>query len=73
MAITLLAPCCGEREEDTGNTPELGSGPPPLSPEALGEPLPEVLSSAPPARDDPSADGWETEVLAANAGQQLKA
>ncbi len=73
VAITLLAPCCGEREEDTGNTPELGSGPPPLSPEALGEPLPEVLSSAPPARDDPSADGWETEVLAANAGQQLKA
>ncbi len=75
VAITLLAPGCGEREKDTGNTPtpDLGTDPSPLSLKSPGEPLPEVLSSFPQARDDPSTDGWETEVLAANASKQLKA
>ena len=75
VAIVLLAPGCGEREEDTGNTPtpDPGAGPSPLSPEAPPISLPEVPPSTPPARDDPSADGWETEVLATNAGRQLKA
>ena len=74
VAITLLAPGCGESEENSGNTPtpELGSGPPPLSTETPQISLPEVPPSTPPAQDDPSTDGWETEVLAANAGQQLK-
>ncbi|MEC8942328.1 MAG: hypothetical protein VYC95_06320, partial [Verrucomicrobiota bacterium] len=74
MAITLLAPGCGEREEDTGNTPtpDLGTDPSHLSTEAPQISLPEVPPSTPPARDDPSTDGWETEVLAANASKQLK-
>ena len=74
VAITLLAPGCGEREEDTGNTSgtDLENDPAPLSSEAPQISLPEVPPSTPPAQDDPSTDGWETEVLAANAGQQLK-
>ena len=75
VTVTLFSPGCGEREQNTPDTPgtDLEEAPAPLSAEAPRTALPEVPPSAPPAQDDPSADGWDTEVLAAKAGKQLKA
>jgi len=74
LTIALFSPGCGEREQKTPDTSgtDLESDPAPLSTGAPRISLPEVPPSTPPAQDDPSTDGWGTEVLAAKAGKQLK-
>ena len=75
VTVTLFSPGCGEREQNTPGTSgtDLEEDPAPLSTGGPPISLPEVPPSTPPAQDDPSTDGWDTEVLAAKAGKQLKA